>query len=303
MSLRLPNKLDLMLIKALAWPRFCSSNWRNPRYNLFATKSDSEVLEIHFALKNNMAERRKIVIETGAEPSEPLPTPHFDAEATMTARPVVPLNDQETQRPSYGDYRARSAKPFWKRPALLVPIILAAVGIGIAAGFAIGLYRNRSAAQPPVVTAPTPSTENTDLSQKVEPPPVQESAEPQARTPVPEETEETKEPEEPTAAPKDEERERSARNERRDDDDDNNARQPAIVKPPSPAREKKPIKVDEYEIEDVRAERQAERERRREERRGRRRRQREDEIGVPRGIERGVREADRIREIFEGRQP
>jgi hypothetical protein len=68
-------------------------------------------------------------------------------------------------------------------------------------------------------------------------------------------------------------------------------------------REKKPIKVDEYEIEDVRAERQAERVRRREERRERRRRQRQDDIDIPRSIERGARETDRIREIFEGRQP
>lgn len=252
-----------------------------------------------------MAERRKIIIETGAEPSEPLPTPHFDAEATLTARPVIPLTDQETYRPNYGDYGARPAKPFWKRPALLIPIILAAVGIGIAAGFAIGLYRNRSVTQPPVATAPAATTENTDLSQKVEPPPAQEEAEvvpePETRAPVTEEKEEKEEPEEKNSAPKVEERERSARDERRDDD--NEARQPVVAKPPAATREKKPIKVDEYEIEDVRAERQAERERRREERRERRRRQREEGVVVPRVIERGVRETDRIREIFEGRQP
>jgi hypothetical protein len=249
-----------------------------------------------------MAERRKIVIETGA--SEPLSTPHFDAEATLTARPVVPLTDQEAYGANPGGYAAPSAKPFWKRPALLIPIILAAVGVGIAAGFAIGIYRNRSAAQTPVVTAPTPAPENTDLSRTVEPPPPpaeEEEAEPETRAAIPEEKEEA---EEPPVVAKDEERERSARNERRDDDDDKDeARQPVVAKPPPASREKRPIKVDEYEIEDGRVERQAERERRREERRGRRRRQRQDDLDIPRGVERGVREADRIREIFEGRQP
>ena len=282
-----------------------------PPLSFICNKVGQRSSQIHFALNNSMAERRKIIIETGAEPSEPLPTPHFDAEATLTARPVIPLTDQEIHRTNYGDYAARPAKPFWKRPALLVPVILAAVGIGIAAGFAIGIYRNQSAAQAPVATAPTTATapENTDLSKTVEPPPLAEEVlpEPEARIPVVSETEETKEDEEREerpAAPKVEERERSARDERRrDDDDDNEARQPVAVKPPAAARERKPVKVDEYSIEDERAERRAERERRREERRDRRRRQREDEISVPRGIERGVREADRIREIFEGRQP
>jgi hypothetical protein len=247
-----------------------------------------------------MAERRKIIIETGAAQDEPLSTPHFDTEATLTARPVVPLSGQETYQKRYGDYRAHSAKPFWKRPALLVTLILAAVGIGVVAGFAIGLYRNRNAAQTPVTTSPTPALENTDLSQTVEPPPAP-TPEPEASNTVPEEREE--ESDEPSVVSADNEREREARNERRDDD--NEVRQPVVAKPPpAPAREKKPVKVDEYEIEDEREARRAERARRREERRERRRRQREEELDIPRGIERGVRrEADRIREIFEGRQP
>ena len=260
-----------------------------------------------------MAERRKIVIETGAELGEPLPTPHFDTEATLTARPVVPLTDQETYRANYGSYAARSAKPFWKRPALLIPIILVAVGIGIAAGLAIGIYRNKSAAQQaPLATAPTAASENTDLSQTVEPPPpappVQEVTEREASAPILEETEEKEEAEEPeektvTRKDKDEEPERPARKERKDDADDNEARQPVVARQPAVVREKRPIKVDEYNIEDERVARRAERELRREERRNRRRRQREEAIGVPRAIERGINETDRIREIFEGRQP
>jgi hypothetical protein len=253
--------------------------------------------------EKNMAERRKIIIETGAEPSEPLPTPHFDTEATLTARPVVPLTEQEAYPAQYGNYAAaaRAPKPFWKRPALLIPIILAAVGIGIAAGFAIGIYRNRNVAQPPVAAQPTPAAENTDLSQTVKQPPAASLPEPEERAPVAKEKTEEVEEEPAVVAKKAEEPERNARNERKDEDVE--VRQPAEARTPPLAREKKPIKVDEYSIEDEREERRAERERRREERRERRRRQRQEEISIPQGIERGVREADRIREIFEGRQP
>lgn len=250
-----------------------------------------------------MAERRKIIIETGAQ-DEPLSTPHFDTEATLTARPVVPLSDQEIHPTNYGDYSRSAAKPFWKRPALLVPIVLVAVGIGVAAGLAIGIYRNRSAAQTPVATAPTPVTENTDLSQTVEPPtpPAAPTPAPQERVTVPAEPEE-----EPAVEPKEEELERTARNERVErKDNDREAKPPVAVKPPV-VREKKPVKVDEYVIEDGREDRQAEREQRREERRAerreRRRRGREDDIIVPRGVQRAGREVERIREIFEGRQP
>jgi type IV secretory pathway VirB10-like protein len=254
-----------------------------------------------------MAERRKIIIETGAKDA-PLSTPHFDTEATLTARPVVPLSDQETYQTNYGAHAGHATKPFWKRPALLVPLVLVAIGIGVVAGLAIGIYRSRNAAQTPVATAPTPVAENTDLSQKTEPP-----TPPAAPTPTPQErvTAPAKPEEEPAVAPKDEpkaeERERrTTRNERKDNDDDE-ARQPVVAKSPV-VREKKSIKVDEYIIEDGRAEdRQAEKEQRREERRAerreRRRRQREDDINVPREIERGGRDVQRIREIFEGRQP
>jgi type IV secretory pathway VirB10-like protein len=250
-----------------------------------------------------MAERRKIVIQTGEGMDEPLPTPHFDAEATLTARPVVPLNDQEARQVPYGDYAGRAPKPFWKRPALLVAIVLAAIGVGVAAGLAIGLYRNRNAAETPLATAPTPAVENTDLNQTVEPKPTPEER--AALVPEQPEEEPAVEPKEDAVEPKEEERERTtARNERRDNDD-NEESQPVVAKPPR-ARDRKPVKVDEYVIEDERAEREAEREQRREERRAARRERRrrgDNEISIPRGIQRAGREVDRIREIFEGRQP
>jgi hypothetical protein len=253
-----------------------------------------------------MAERRKIIIQTGAAPDEPLPTPHFDAEATMTARPVVPLNDQESHQMPYGNYAGRNAaKPFWKRPALLALIVLVAVGIGVAAGLAIGIYRNRNAAEAPIATTPSPTVEDANVGQTVEQPPTIPTEQTRAAVPA-DEPEETTAEETAAAEPRVEERERTARNERRDDDDDDDARPPVATKPPV-VREKKPIKVDEYVIEDGREARQAEKEQRREERRAerreRRRRGREDEMNIPRGIERGRREVDRIREIFEGRQP
>jgi hypothetical protein len=252
-----------------------------------------------------MAERRKIVIQTGAD--EPLPTPHFDAEATLTARPVVPLTDQETHQMQYGNYAGRAAaKPFWKRPALLALIVLVAVGIGVAAGLAIGIYRNRNAAEAPVATTPSsPSqpVEDAKIDPTVEQP--QPAPTEQARAAVPDESDETDEPQETPAASKVEERERTIRNERKNDDDDE-ARPTVVAKPPV-VREKKPVKIDEYVIEDGREARRAEKEQRREERRderrGRRRRGREDEVNIPRGIDRAGREVDRIREIFEGRQP
>lgn len=243
-----------------------------------------------------MAERRKIVIQTGAD--EPLPTPHFDTEATLTARPVVPLTDQEIQQLSYNNYAGRAAAtPFWKRPALLALIVLVAVGVGVAAGLAIGIYRNRQTAETPMATTQSPTTEDVKVSQPVEqpsPPPVAET-----RAVVPDEPEEM-----PAEQPKAEEHERTARNERKDDDDE--VRVPVEAKPPV-VREKKPVKVDEYTIKDEREARQAEKEQirdeRRAERRERRRRDRDDEVNIPRRIQRAGREVDRIREIFEGKQP
>jgi len=244
-----------------------------------------------------MAERRKIIIETGARPGEPLPTPHFDAEATLTARPVVPLTDQEIYKKQFGGYIGRAAKPFWKRPALLALIVVFAVGIGVAAGLAIGIYRSRQTAETPVASIPSSTVQDASPDQQVVESPQPSPLTP-ARAAVPDEPEES---EAPQAEPKDELRERTARN-----DDDEEVRPPDEAKQPV-IREKKSAKTDDDDIEVEREARQAEKEQRREERRAerreRRRRGREDEINVPRGIERAGREVDRIREIFEGRQP
>jgi hypothetical protein len=261
-----------------------------------------------------MAERRKIIIETGAQ-DEPLPTPHFDTEATLTARPVVPLTDQEIHQTPYGARTGHAdARPFWKRPALLALIVLAAVGVGVAAGLAIGVYRNRQVAETPVAAAPSPTDEDLNARQVAEAPQSTPAPQEQAAVvAVPDETEAptVEPPVEPAVDPKSEERERTARNERparKDDDDEDEDAARRVEAKPSVARTKKPVKVDEYVIEDEREERRAERaEQRREERRAdrreRRRRHREEGLDVPSGIERAGREVNRIREIFEGRQP
>jgi hypothetical protein len=242
-----------------------------------------------------MAEIKKIIIPTGANPDESLPTPHFDAEATLTARPVIPLSEQERLRMRRGGYAAGVEKPFWKRPMLLALIVLIAVGVGVAAGLAIGIYRNRSTAQNPVASAPPSTTvENAKADQQVEQPaPVTTR---QASAAVPETRVETS-----PAQPKAEERElparndeRTARNERKSDDNE--------VTPPL-VRDKKRDRKTDADDDEVLNDRQAERERRRDDRRERRgrRRDEEDMTDIPRQIERAGR--NRIREIFEGRQP
>jgi hypothetical protein len=250
-----------------------------------------------------MAEIKKIIIPTGANPDESLPPPHFDAEATLTARPVIPLSEQEKFRMQHGGYPAGVEKPFWKRPALLALIVLVAVGVGVAAGLAIGIYRNRSAAQTPVASEPPSTTiENAKVNQPVVEQPVPAPTQ-QARADVPETTVET-----PPAEPKAEDRgrsvrndernarneERSARSERKSDDNE--------VAPPVVRDRKRDRKADDNDDE-VFNDRQVERERRRDDRRERRRRGRDEEnaMDIPRQIERAGR--NRIREIFEGRQP
>jgi hypothetical protein len=242
-----------------------------------------------------MAEIKKIIIPTGANPDESLPTPHFDAEATLTARPVIPLSEQEKFRMQRGGYATGVEKPFWKRPMLLALIVLVAVGVGVAAGLTIGIYKNRSAAQTPVASAPPSTTvQNENVAQPVVEQPVPAPTR-QVRADVPETPVET------PAEPKAEERasparddERAARNERKSNDDE--------VAPPVVRERRRDRKTDDDDDE-VLNDRQAERERRRDDRRERRgrRRDEEDALDIPRQIERAGR--NRIREIFEGRQP
>jgi hypothetical protein len=98
-----------------------------------------------------MEERRKIIIPTGVDPEETLSRRYFDTEATLAARPVVPLSDAEAAQAS-----ASATKPARGRRWLLPAVIAAAVAVGVAAGLAISVYRYRQQpqAESPVAVRP-----------------------------------------------------------------------------------------------------------------------------------------------------
>lgn len=239
-----------------------------------------------------MNERRKIVIPTGDDADDSLSTPHFDTEATLTARPVVPLAEGVAGQ-AYDSGRLRAGKSW--NPLLLVLIVLGAVGLGIATGLAIGFYKNRQASAPPVASESPAPTQDINVGKTVEPPapirtPLPTPVEEEARASIPEVAEE------PPVQAKDEKTERAAR----DDADDSRKTTPTVV--PENRRERDDDVAEDNDNEERRAERQ----RRREERRERRRRERdlEEPARFPRDIERAGREQiNRIRDIFEGRQP
>lgn len=88
-----------------------------------------------------MEDRRKIVIPTGVDPEETLSQRYFDTEATLAARPVVPLPDAATDpAAAHGNTRR------WLLPA----VVTGAIVIGIGAGFAISGYARRRPAETPV---------------------------------------------------------------------------------------------------------------------------------------------------------
>ena len=241
---------------------------------------------IGLALNEEMAERRKIIIPIRQNPDEPLGAPHFDAEATQTAQRVVPLSDEEARLLRQG-YAMRAQKPFWKRPAVIALVVLVAAGIGVAAGFAIGMYRNRNAAQTPVVNVqPSPTESTNQIAEQPTPVPS-----PQAHTSVPEKPSESPTP----AEPKTEERAPTARNETKNSNDEET--------PPATSDKKRNGKDENDNA--ASDDKQAERERRREARRAERRREQDEEnpIDVPRQMERARQQVNRIREIFEGKQP
>ncbi|MBD0324924.1 MAG: hypothetical protein ICV68_00750 [Pyrinomonadaceae bacterium] len=268
-----------------------------------------------------MEQRRKIIIPTGADPEETLSTPHFDTEATLSARPVVPLAEpvalppedaysvQQQVGAAYPPAPPTASSP-WKRSTLIL-IILAAVGLGIASGLAIGLYQSRTTkASAPVVAQPSASDETQQAARQPEPQLEQPPVVNEPETPQPEE-----EVQIPPAPPV-EEPESEPADDAVDNDDDKqssreNRKRDETRSTPPVDRDKPavydPDVIERDEREERRARREERRERRREERREERRRQREqnedDPLDVPRNIERARQEINRIRDIFEGRQP
>lgn len=267
-----------------------------------------------------MEQRRKIIVPTGAEADEELSTPHFDAEATLLARPVVPLT--EPVEPPLDVYMASNAAAayapraatasLWKRSTLIL-IILAAVSVGVLSGLAIGLYQSRrKAPAAPVVARPT-TNEPEQATAQPQTEPVQAVRVNQPEEQEPETTEEAQIPaatadkEKPNKETKND----SADESRRDDKQvarENRKRDEERVPPPAPVvPDNSPADYSVMDERDVRIERrERRREERKEARRAERRRQREEDDGpsnIPRNVERARQEINRIRDIFEGSQP
>jgi hypothetical protein len=243
-----------------------------------------------------MEQKRKIIIPLGGsreaipardfDGATTAPAPLFDAEATLGARPVVPL--AETPQPS-------------RQFPLLALVVVLAISAGVAGGFAIGIYRSRQAQQsvPTATTAtssaPTTPTTTISADATTAPPP------PAQQLPATVASEKTPEPERATASNA-AAVERTARDNRTKRDEE----QPQQVIPPVEVRERGREK-GEREVRDRedKIAKEDEREFKRQKRERRRRARENDEANgdVNQQIERGARELNRIREIFEGQRP
>lgn len=255
---------------------------------------------------SQMEQKRKIVIQTATEPDEALSTPHFDTEATLAARPVVPLAEPVVQHAqnAYSVSRAEASSS-WKRSTIIL-IVLFAVSIGVVSGLAIGYYQSRSKAPAtqPVVSAPAvdepqqatvqPQHEPKQ-SARISQQPEEEVVEPESESQAPIALPDTKKDKKDSTDETERKDNRATRDDARRDEE---RRVPPVVVRQEPA---------DYPIEDEREERRARREERRERRREERRRQREENedgpVNVPRHVERAQQQINRIRDIFEGRQP
>jgi hypothetical protein len=232
-----------------------------------------------------MEQKRKIIIPLGGS-REAIPArdfdgattaqaPLFDAEATLGARPVVPL--AETQKSRHFP--------------LLVLVVLLAISAGVAGGFAIGLYRSRQIQQSAAPNTTATTSINTDATAAQAPAAAQQ-------LPVAIASEKTPEPERTTASNAPVERAVRDNKPKRDEEQ---------VIPPVEVRERDKEKRDREDRDrEEKIARDDERELKRQQRRERRRRAREMDDGngdVNQQIERGARELNRIREIFEGQRP
>jgi hypothetical protein len=239
-----------------------------------------------------MDERRKILIPVGSEPE----TPHFDAEETLlSARPVVPITPVEAAE-VFNARRAGVAPraPFYRSNAFLSLIVMAAVGIGLAAGLGIARYRYLRGPAAPVAAQPAAQSPvvNDTRTATVQTP----KDNPQVQAPIlPEVKIEEKTTGDDTA--KDDSAkviktgdstkatERSTDKSSGDKDDSAKTTTPAT-------RDKRRESANEEDEDIPRAQRRERRVRDRN----------DDTINIPRRMERASEQINRIREIFEGSQ-
>lgn len=262
--------------------------------------------------KNIMEQRRKIIIPTGKEPLE---TPHFDEEETLlSARPVVPLKPgtngvKANNAPHRVVVPVVAAEPRPKKTPVLALVIVAAVGIGIAAGFAIARYQTgRKSAAVPVASEPTAAAPKAETTVAQKPKPLESVEAPSV--PAEKETQQT-EPEvipasdkkpEPSAQP--EASDKPAERDRQTRDKDLPMTTPPIVPREKPRADKRESDQDQDQDEQDKEDRKRERREQRREQRRRERDDNDDSADLPGRMRRRAGEqVNRIREIFEGREP
>jgi hypothetical protein len=261
-----------------------------------------------------MAERRKILIPTGAEDSGPLETPHFDTEAARAARPVVPLASPSGElEPLPQSVHFTQSEPVRRgrvSPWLLALVILAAMSVGAAGALALDYYRNhkhdeaQAAIQPSDAAIPTdahpvqtpPLEENHNTASPAAPASINTKKDEQSPSPASNASTaaavvKTEKSPEPVARPKSPatQPERSAREERKQDE-----------RPQPDAREARREKQREAMNEEGPDDPDPRRPGRRQ------RHPRDPEIrpeDVPPQLKRANQELHRIREIFEGPRP
>ncbi len=221
-----------------------------------------------------MEQKRRIVIPLGGASEEAVPArdydggatvraPLFDEEATISARPVVPLTEAST-----GTYR---------RFPLLALVVILAISAGVAGGFAIGVYRsrlNRTAAT--TTAATTASSDATAQSLPV----IASGKSSESRSRITEAG---------NAAT-----ERTVRDSKPSKDNEQ-------IIPPVEVRERAKEKREvAIKIKDD-AERESKRQKKEQRRRARANDERDPDLDQQ--VERAGREVNRIRDIFEGQRP
>ncbi|HEY0005729.1 MAG TPA: hypothetical protein VGB17_13040 [Pyrinomonadaceae bacterium] len=250
-----------------------------------------------------MEEIRETEIDENAQSVEMPETPHFvDDEATLLARPVVPLSEQAAQREL--PYSVSGAGPHDGAgarfsPWLLVLVIAAAISVGAAGALALDYFRHHKSSEQEATTTTQPS--NPSVAARETRPAEQE---PLAEV-KPAESQVV-----PTAVGQDKQAEQSPAESAPDAVDARHqpAEKPKVNAPAASetarARQKREDqsavqdederpqarKVDEIVIPSERRER-------------RERRRRERDVEFPEPVRRANQELNRIREIFEGKQP
>lgn len=102
-----------------------------------------------------MQQKSRIVVPTGAEPVEPPPAPHFDREATRAARPVVPLAPDALESSYNTNTQTVVKMPAPRRaPWILVFVVIAAGLSGAAGALAIDFFKSHQRAALPEAAPP-----------------------------------------------------------------------------------------------------------------------------------------------------